>query len=258
MDYDERQASAYGGLSLEGSTFEISLLPAIRAMGDLRGKLVLDFGAGTGRTARALRVHGARFVVAVDINQNMLRAASKYPGVGYVQVGRTLPLADGTLDTALCANVLSEFSSLDAMKTACREIWRVLKPASSFVIVVPNPESVDCDYVSYAYIDAVSPERGSQITCLLKGPEPSFVKDYYWLTDDYVGVLESVGFELNEVLAPKADHGGGWLDETRMAPDLVMRATRSAPKHVDYSAPSAAAEPRSGGSESDNGTVRHR
>lgn len=224
MHYSEVQATAYRDITLEGSTYEVSLGPAISSMGDISGMTVLDFGTGTGRTACALRSHNARHVLAVDNNLGMLRAADHCPGVTYLLTGRSLPIAESSIDAALCANVFSEFSSLDDIVDACREIHTALKPGRCFTVVVPNPESVFCDYVSYRYISIDNPQSGSPITCLIKGPKPIIIQDYYWSLRDYVSALEIAGFIVDELLMPRASaNTGQWLDETKVAPDLVIR-----------------------------------
>jgi toxoflavin synthase len=227
MRYTERQAVTYESVALEGSTFEIGLLPAISSMGNLDGMTVLDFGAGAGRSACALRNCGASRVVAVDRSANMLKTARRCPGVSYLQVGRSLPINQGSMDAVLCANVFSEFSALADVVSACREVWRVLDTGRVFVVIVPNPDSLSCDYVSYRYIDVVHPKSGSPMTCLLKGPEQIFIQDYYWSFDDYKTALQAAGFEVDQLLLPIAKQGSGnWLDETRVAPDLVIRSIR--------------------------------
>ena len=230
MHYSAGQATTYAGITLEGSTYAVSLLPAILSLGDITGMTVLDFGAGTGRTARALLSNNAGHVVAVDKDANMLKVAERYPGVTYLQTGRSLPIAERSMDAALCANVFPEFSSLDDIVNSCREIRRALKPGRVFVVVVPNPESLTCNYINYRYIDIdiANLHSGSPITCLIKGPEPIFIQDYYWSSSDYTSALESAGFEVDELLLPIADESEGiWLDETRVAPDLVIRCVRT-------------------------------
>jgi SAM-dependent methyltransferase len=228
MSYSEGQAATYGDIALEGSTYAVSLLPAISSLGDITGITVLDFGAGTGRSARALLSHNAGLVVAVDKDANMLKVAERYPGVIYLQAGRSLPIAERSMDAALCANVFPEFSSLDDIAHSCREIRRTLKPGRFFVVVVPNPESISCNYVSYRYVNVENLDSGSPITCLIKEPKPIFIQDYYWSSSDYISAIESAGFEIDELLLPIAQEGKGiWLDETNIAPDLVIRCVRT-------------------------------
>lgn len=225
--YNRDDASSYQSVALRGSTFAVSLFPAISSMGDLAGMTALDFGTGTGRSARALKDSGASRVVGVDNNGNMLKAAPQYPAVTYLRIGETLPLKEKSIDVALCANVFSEFSKVEEIEFACRQVWKVLGTGKAFVVVVPNPDSFHFDYVSYKFLDVAKPESGTPISTLLKGGKPIIIQDYYWTADDYTRALESAGFYIEEFLLPTAsDDGTQWLDETRVAPDLVIHAKR--------------------------------
>jgi toxoflavin synthase len=224
MDYDDAQATAYKSIPLAGSTYEVSLQPALSAMGDISQMTVLDFGTGTGRTACALRDQNAGHVLAVDKNLSMLRAATHCPEVTYIQTGHSLPMADSSIDAALCASVFPEFSSLDDIVDVCREINRVLKPGHVFIVVVPNPDSLPCNYVSYRYLPTENLLSGSPISCLIKAPEPFMIQDYYWSSSDYLSALKAAGFIVDKLLTPTAaPDEGQWLDETVVAPDLVIR-----------------------------------
>jgi ubiquinone/menaquinone biosynthesis C-methylase UbiE len=82
-------------ISLEERTM-LPLLP------DLRGRTVVDVGAGTGRWASHCAAQGA-FAVAVDFCEEMLRQSS----VPAVEAdARRLPLADGCTDLVVCAFTL--------------------------------------------------------------------------------------------------------------------------------------------------------
>jgi ubiquinone/menaquinone biosynthesis C-methylase UbiE len=229
MQYSKTEAASYGSLGIKGTTYEVSLDPAIQAMGDLTGKAVLDFGCGSGRTAMALRQKGASLVIGVDHDPNMLRVAAAHPAIQYIQIrDNKLPIATGSLQGALCANVFSEFSSKRDIVRACREIWRALERDSVFVIVTTNPDSIGCDYVSYRYTRVENPRSGQPISCLIKSAEPFTIQDYYWSTDDYVSAVQSAGFRVDELTLPTAPPGGHWLDETKVAPDLIIKCTRTA------------------------------
>src|SRR5262249_2009227 len=110
-----------------------------------------------------------------------------------------------------------------------REIWRVLKEGRVFSVVTTNPDSIFADFVSTRYINVTSLKSGTPITCLIKGAEPTFIQDYYWTVDDYQSTLAAAGFEIKNLLLPtERANDGEWLDETRIAPDLVIQAIRMA------------------------------
>ena len=83
----------------------VSCLPSY-CLGDITGMTVLDFGAGTGRTAQALLSHNAGHVIAVDKDANMLNVAERDPRVTYLRIGRSLPIAEQSMDARpLCERV---------------------------------------------------------------------------------------------------------------------------------------------------------
>jgi ubiquinone/menaquinone biosynthesis C-methylase UbiE len=93
----------------------------------LRGKDVLDLGAGTGHYARLARRSGARLAVAFDATPEMLAVAPRPSVVG--DAGR-LPFATMSADVAIAALLLSYVSDLEA---TLNEAARVLRDDGVFV-----------------------------------------------------------------------------------------------------------------------------
>jgi SAM-dependent methyltransferase len=245
VTYTASQAASYSAIELAGSTYQISLAPAISALGALDRKTVLDFGSGTGRTAMALRTQGAARVCAVDKSRTMLRAASRDLHVLYVQAREQLPLRDQSMDAALCANVLCEFSDFADIQHACREIARVLVPDAPFVVVVPHPDSYGADFLSYRYLATGELRSGDPVECLIKGADSFLVQDYYWSTADYVDALACSGFEVQRVYSPlaAAHDDVAWKDETVLPPDLVILCRRGGRDDHDVPRPAGAGRP---------------
>jgi SAM-dependent methyltransferase len=213
-------------LGLNGS-YGVSLPSALAAMGDLSGRTVLDYGSGAGQTARALKDRGARRVFGVDTDAAAVKAAGRYPGVKYFHIDEELPFEDETLDGGLCVNVLCEIGSLDGIVAVAKEIGRVLVPGSALVVVVPNPQAVRADFVSYRFVDVTDPTSGTPIMCLIKSAEPVYVQNYFWTQQDYADALTKAGLDIDAVVLPLASkESGQWLDETSVAPHLVIRAVK--------------------------------
>jgi SAM-dependent methyltransferase len=96
-----------------------------RRAGPVRGRLVLDFGAGTGIASRQLASRGAR-VVCLDIGEQMLRRArARSPQLPCVLAdGHRMPVRDAATDLVTFAQAWHWFDG----RLATAEVARVLRP----------------------------------------------------------------------------------------------------------------------------------
>ena len=116
--------------------------PHVRAaMGDVRGREVLDLGCGTGRHTAWLAGAEAR-VTAVDFSDGMLEEARKrVPRGGQVcfiahDLHESLPLRDASFDAVVSGLVLEHLRDLRAF---FREARRVLRPDGRAVVSAMHP-----------------------------------------------------------------------------------------------------------------------
>ena len=115
--------------------------PHVReALGDVRGRDVLDLGCGTGRHTAWLAEAGAR-VTAVDFSAGMLEEARRKVPSGSVRfivhdLHQPLPLGDATFDAVVSGLVLEHLRDLHAFFTEAR---RVLRPAGRAVFSAMHP-----------------------------------------------------------------------------------------------------------------------
>ena len=115
--------------------------PHVRgALGDVRGREVLDLGCGTGRHTAWLVEAGAR-VTAVDFSAGMLeQARERVPGGGVRFVTHDLhdrlPFADASFDAVVSGLVLEHLRDLSAFFAEAR---RVLRPAGRAVVSAMHP-----------------------------------------------------------------------------------------------------------------------
>jgi ubiquinone/menaquinone biosynthesis C-methylase UbiE len=98
-----------------------------RALGDVKGKEVLDFGCGTGRLTEWLFSRGA-VVHAVDVTPEMVDVARRrVPGAAIRAVdGATLPFPEERFDLVVTAYVIQYYVQRDA--ALIRELGRVIRP----------------------------------------------------------------------------------------------------------------------------------
>ncbi len=103
--------------------------------GDVKGRLTLDAGSGTGHFSRALSEWGAR-LVSIDLGPKLLGEVRKKcrtrPVCGSLL---ELPFADGTFETVLSTEVIEHTTDPER---AVSELVRVLAPGGLLVLTVPN------------------------------------------------------------------------------------------------------------------------
>jgi 2-polyprenyl-3-methyl-5-hydroxy-6-metoxy-1,4-benzoquinol methylase len=106
----------------------------LRQIGDLRGKAVLDIGAGLGESSVYLALQGA-IVTATDISPRMVEttiALGKRYGVeirGIASNGEDLSLPENSFDVVYIANTIHHVQDRARLFA---QIWRALKPGGRF------------------------------------------------------------------------------------------------------------------------------
>jgi SAM-dependent methyltransferase len=130
----------------------------MRAVGDVRGKSVLDLACGEGFYSRLLSRGGAARVVGVDSSPAMIglaRAAERAEPLGVeYQVGDVRELDVGErFDLVVAAFLLNYAPGARELGEMCRAVARHLKPGCRFVTVNGNPElgARRIDYRQYGF-----------------------------------------------------------------------------------------------------------
>lgn len=101
--------------------------------GDLRGRTVLDVGAGPLFFARAFEGAGARYIGCdVDAGDFAHQTGSS---LAVACVGQQLPFRDGSVDVAFSSNVLEHVPDPEVI---CRELVRVTRPGGVAVASFTN------------------------------------------------------------------------------------------------------------------------
>ena len=225
--YSEENAKTYSKLGIQGTTYEPGFNEARKIFGDLTDKIALDFGTGAGRTAQLLLSMGASKVVGVDHNQSMIDQAKKLTDsrLEFIQIDKDIPFPENSFDAALAAHVFVEVSTIEEMKQIAREVHRVLISGGIFIIITNNSKAIGQNYLSFGYPKKDNLRSGEKIPCTLKKGKDSFIiNDYYWSESDYQKVLEEAGFTVS--LTFPVMSGQGWLDETNVAPHVVIKSVK--------------------------------
>ncbi|MEO7430168.1 MAG: class I SAM-dependent methyltransferase [Acidimicrobiales bacterium] len=202
---------------------DIAREDALKLLGNVDGKRILDLGCGAGHNAIALARHGAK-VIAVDESSDQIaeaRTAAEHEGVK-VELHHA-PLAElafvraDTIDAVVSAFGLAAVDDIDRV---FRQVDRVLRPEHHFVLSMPHP--------ALALIDPDDPERR--------------VRRAYWdgapigadIPRTISTLFTSLGranFRVDAVLEPQPANGGprstGWVDSMRYVPaTLIIRARK--------------------------------
>ncbi|MBA2697179.1 MAG: class I SAM-dependent methyltransferase [Nocardioidaceae bacterium] len=114
----------------------------VRLLGDIEGRRVLEIGCGAGQCARWLRAQGTE-AVGIDLSHRQLQHSRRLDGETSLAVpvacatATALPFSDGSFDLACSAFGALPF--IVDIRTALREVARVLRPAGRFVFSVVHP-----------------------------------------------------------------------------------------------------------------------
>jgi SAM-dependent methyltransferase len=230
--YTDANAELYGSFGVEGTTYQIGFDAVARLLGDVRGKTFLDFGCGTGRSARFLKKLGAQHVYAVDHDQNMIDQAltQQLDSVTFMRIDSTIPLPDTSVDGAVSMNVFIEIRTPGAMTRACAEIARTLRTGAAFVLESSSPMAFGHTFRSFSYPHAGPLRSGDTTPCIVTAPGGQFViEDTYWTEHDYVDAIEQAGLTVTTIDYPRPRNPAAWsTDEASIPPCIVIEAKKAA------------------------------
>ena len=155
----------------------------IPLLGDVRGKTILDVGAGTGRASVILAKMGAA-VTALDVSEQMLKELKKKNPKVQTVIGdaESLPFPDKSFDAVVAAFLIVH------LKDPTRffdEAYRVLKDGGMLVVSNINQKE--------------PPE--------VKTPAGAIkIESYYHRPEKIRGVLESLAYDIkNEIFVKEND-----------------------------------------------------
>lgn len=120
---------------------------------ELRGRLVLDVGAGTGAASRAIVASGGR-PIPCDVAPGMLLAIAEHGWPGVTTDARVLPVAAASIGAVVAA---FSYNHLPDPARALAEAARVVAPGG---VVLASAYAADDDHPVKAAVDTAALERG--------------------------------------------------------------------------------------------------
>ncbi|MDE0582887.1 class I SAM-dependent methyltransferase [Planococcus sp. A6] len=149
-------------------------------------------------------------IIAVDESKKMIDIALEkrtHPNVNYqlIQDDSLSFLNDNSMDGAMACYVFINTDNKDRIQRIMKEIYRVLKPRSSFVILDTNPDSTGIDFSTFRnglpgreYTDGECRQEYLHID----NQEDLVLNDFHWPKSMYQELLKKVGFQEIEQIEP--------------------------------------------------------
>nr|MDH3097789.1 methyltransferase domain-containing protein [Bacillus velezensis] len=213
-------------------------------------KKVLDFGCGPGKVAYRLADRIGRNVIAVDESRKMLdiaKAKRQHPHVDYhlIEHDNLSFLPDHSVDLAMACYVFINTDSDQRIKGIINEIFRVLKPGASFVILDTNPDSTGIEFSTFRNgIPGKEYSYGEERNEWLHVPGQAdlILNDFHWPKSMYYKLLTHAGFEnvtlseptLNDIdqehvkAIEKEFQFNNWKCEKEYPPFVIFKAVKPA------------------------------
>jgi SAM-dependent methyltransferase len=203
---------------------------ALKLLGPVDGKRILDLGCGTGHNAIALARQGAK-VIGVDESSDQVadaRAACEREGVKvelhHAPLAELAFLRADTIDGAYSAHGLAPIEDIDRV---FRQVHRILRPESALVLSFPHP--------AWNLIDPDDPTRTIRRTYWDSTPiaadGPGRPVDLPRTISSIFTSLTRANFRIDTVLEPEPVTGGRhsprWNPAMELLPaTLLLRARK--------------------------------
>lgn len=213
--------------------------PAIKsAIGDIKGKKVLDLGCGAGGFAKYCVDSGAAEVVGVDISKNMIQQAIKensHEKIKYIcSPIEDIELANQTFDlivSSLAIHYIEDYTSLIA------KVYRLLAKNGDFVFSIEHPIVSACKDMDNWARD----EKGNKLHWKLDSYHEEGKREKRWVVDGVItyhrtlstimNTLIHQGLTIEQLIEPQATSEGllkmpKLINEKRRPSFLIIKSRR--------------------------------
>lgn len=217
-------------------------------LGNIKNKLVLDYGSGTGKFSLQLAKKGAH-VIGMEPSEPMRKLAPirvldrSWQEAFDSGVGFFIPFDSHIIDffreqydAAVATFVYCTIQADTELETITKNIYKALKPGSRFSLLDPHPDSIGHQFTSFLRKATGQLASGSPIEVHLEGMTTP-ITDYWRSTEDYVRILTKNGFEIEHITEPLLDdvpsqhyfYENGVIlgDELKHPPFIIIQARKS-------------------------------
>ena len=226
---DAERAEAYAKLEFPG-TYYLAYrdLPEM-IFKHVEGRKAIDFGCGTGRSARFLQKLG--FVtVGIDIAEDMIKKARQIDPSGHyrpIDDGDFSQFEQGAYDLILSAFTFDNIPTRKKKVELFERLGSLIKSEGRIVNLVSSPEIYVNEWASFSTKDfpenkhAKCGDKVKIIVTAIDDKRP--VEDIIWPNIDYRKTYKKAGLEIVQTHKPLAreDEAFEWVSETRIAPWVI-------------------------------------
>ncbi len=223
---DATRADAYSRLEFPG-TYYLAFrdLPKIIAEYTSRGK-ALDFGCGSGRSARFLQQLGFS-TVGIDISAEMVQRARAFDPEGDYRViteGKFSELERCSFKLILAAFPFDNIPSMEKKVMNLSGLRELLRDDGILINLVSSPEIYCYEWTSFSTKDFTEnriAKTGDIVRIIqMDIDDKRPVEDIFWTHESYLETYQRAGLEIINTYRPlaKESEAFNWVNETKIAP----------------------------------------
>ena len=210
---------------------DIPTEPALRLVGNVEGKRILDLGCGAGHASVAFARQGAK-VIAVDpsvVQIDAARRAAEAAGVRieleHAELAELAFVRADAIDVVFSAFALAEVADLDRV---FRQVHRVLRPECQLVLSLPHPAFTMFEPTADVPLNLRRRYHDPTPMTWLRGDDD--VVDHPRTISEVFTSLTRANFRVDAVLEPEvaedAPRGQHWADLMACVPATVIFRAR--------------------------------
>ena len=210
-EYDSG-CGAYDDIVSSGEVHhEVEVFSFFKALGDIRGKTVLDVACGSGRYTKLIRDRHPASTHGLDLSEEMIKIAkeSNSENITYVQHDLTLPLPSTIppqYDIVTGQYLLCYASTRTLLVDMVKNCFVACKPGAMFVHLIDSPFMQPSQYNAserYGFVKkrpelkedgSVNEGDGFELEWHFEKPAPFVSRVWVWSAQTYEEVVREAGF----------------------------------------------------------------